>query len=329
MLFVYKNLTKMNKIYIEDVLLNGFEQTTISLPDDYDGAVVSILIRKKRSIPSTKAILCIHGFNDYFFQTIVADEFLKNGYTFYALDLRKYGRAILPNHNPNNVRDLSEYYEEIDIALNIMKEEGNVEIVLYGHSTGGLIVTLYASDRKGKERFDSLICNSPFFDFNVPWIQKKTVIPILALLGRINPNISLPIGFSKFYGMSLHKNDFGEWDYNLTWKPHAAPSINAGWVNAIHQGHIRVANGISIDKPILILHSLKSVYPKYWSEEIYEGDAILNVVDIIQKSKLIVSPQKKVIAIAGAIHDMVLSRKPVRDKVFEAIFQWLNGTFEK
>jgi alpha-beta hydrolase superfamily lysophospholipase len=319
----------MNKIYIEDVLQNGFEQRTIALPDDYDGAVVSILIRKRNPIPSTKAILCIHGFNDYFFQTIVADEFLKNGYNFYALDLRKYGRSILSNHNPNNVRDLSEYYEEIDIALDIMKEEGNVALLLYGHSTGGLIVTLYASDRRGKERFDSLICNSPFFDFNVPWIQKKTVIPILALLGRVNPNISLPIGFSKFYGKSLHKNDFGEWDYNLTWKPHVAPSINAGWVNAIHQGHLRITNGISIDKPLLILHSLKSVYPKEWSEEMFEGDAILNVLDIIQKSKLIASPQKKIIAIEGAIHDIVLSRKPVRNKVFETIFEWLDSIFEK
>jgi alpha-beta hydrolase superfamily lysophospholipase len=319
----------MNEIYTEDVLLNGFEQTKITLPNDYEGIVVAVLIRKTNPIPSTKAILCIHGFNDYFFQTIVADEFLKNGYNFYALDLRKYGRAILPNHNPNNVRDLSEYYEEIDIALDVMKDERNEEIILYGHSTGGLIVTLYASDRKGIEHFDSLICNSPFYDFNVPWIQKKTVIPILSLMGRLNPNISLPIGFSKFYGKSLHKNDFGEWDYDLAWKPHVAPSINAGWVNAIHQGHIRIANGITINTPILILHSLKSVYPKEWCDEMFESDAILSVKDIKEKSRLVDSPQKKVIAIEGAIHDLVLSRKTVRDKVFETIFEWLNGIFEK
>ncbi|CAN1513482.1 PldB Lysophospholipase [Flavobacteriaceae bacterium] len=319
----------MNEIYTEDVLLNGFEQTKITLPNDYEGIVVAVLIRKTNPIPSTKAILCIHGFNDYFFQTIVADEFLKNGYNFYALDLRKYGRAILPNHNPNNVRDLSEYYEEIDIALDVMKDERNEEIILYGHSTGGLIVTLYASDRKGIEHFDSLICNSPFYDFNVPWIQKKTVIPILSLMGRLNPNISLPIGFSKFYGKSLHKNDFGEWNYDLAWKPHVAPSINAGWVNAIHQGHIRIANGITINTPILILHSLKSVYPKEWCDEMFESDAILSVKDIKEKSRLVDSPQKKVIAIEGAIHDLVLSRKTVRDKVFETIFECLNGIFEK
>jgi alpha-beta hydrolase superfamily lysophospholipase len=317
----------MNMQYVEDILKNGFEQITILQPDDYEGKVTATLIRKKGVIISSKAILCIHGFNDYFFQSIVADEFLKNGYNFYALDLRKYGRSILPNHNPNNVRDLSEYYEELDIALDIMKEEGNSEIILYGHSTGGLIVSLYASDRKGMERFDVLICNSPFYDFNVPWIQKKTVIPILSYLGRVNPNISLPIGFSKLYGKSLHINDFGEWDYNLAWKPHVAPSINAGWVNAIHQGHIRISNGISVGKPLLILHSLKSVYPKDWSEEMFEGDAILNVNDIKEKSKFVDSPQKKVVAIEGAIHDMVLSRKPVRDEVFGIVFEWLEKYF--
>ncbi|WP_264564018.1 alpha/beta hydrolase [Flavobacterium sp. N3904] len=310
--------------YVEDVLKNGFEQATINQPNDYEGEVTSTIIRKRNPKQTTKAILCIHGFNDYFFQDIIADEFLKKGFHFYALDLRKYGRSILKHQKLNNVRDLSEYYEDIDSALVIIKDEKNEEVVLYGHSTGGLIITLYASDRKGNELFDSLICNSPFYDFNVPWIQKKTIIPILAFLGRLDATISLPIGFSRFYGKSLHENDFGEWNYNLKWKPHVAPSINAGWVNAIYKGHQRIANGITVNKPLLVLHSLKSVFPKEWSEELFKGDAILNVNDIIDKSKCIRAPQKDVTAVDGAIHDMVLSRKPIRDKVFEVLFEWLD-----
>jgi alpha-beta hydrolase superfamily lysophospholipase len=310
--------------YVEDVLKNGFEQTTITQPDDYEGKVTTTLVRKLNSKPSGKAILCIHGFNDYFFQVVIAEEFLKQGFHFYALDLRKYGRSQLPNNIPNNVRNLSEYYEDIDSALTIIKEEGNQKIVLYGHSTGGLIVTLYASDRKGRALFDVLVCNSPFYDFNVPWIQKKTVIPIFSFLGRLYPNVSLPVSFSKFYGKSLHKKDFGEWDYNLNWKPHVAPSINAGWVNAIHQGHLKIAHGVIINKPILILHSRKSVYPKEWSEEMFEGDAILNVTDIKEKSKRVTAPVKEVVEVDGAIHDVVLSRKPVRDTVFDTVFEWLD-----
>ena len=314
--------------YVKDVLNNGFEQTTILQPDDYEGKITATLIRKRSETLSTKAILYIHGFNDYFFQKIVAEEFLKAGYHFYALDLRKYGRSILQNQKPNNVRNLSEYYEDIDSALAIIQAEGCQKIVLYGHSTGGLIITLYAAEKKGKEHFDALICNSPFYDFNVSSIQKKTIIPLLAFIGKVNPNISLPIGFSKFYGKSLHKNDFGEWDYNLQWKPHTAPSINAGWINAIHNGHLKIANGVSIDKPILIMHSSISVYPLKWSEQMFEGDAILNVDDIVQKSKLIDSPHKEIIGFDGAMHDLVLSRKPTRNLVFQAIFEWLDKFLE-
>jgi alpha-beta hydrolase superfamily lysophospholipase len=314
--------------YVEDVLKNGFEQTTILQPDDYEGKVTATLIRKRCEMQSAKAILCIHGFNDYFYQEIIADEFLKAGYHFYALDLRKYGRSILQNQRPNNVRDLSEYYPDIDSALAMILEEGSSQIILYGHSTGGLVITLYASERKGNERFDALICNSPFYDFNVPWIQKKTFISLLSFLGRLNPDISLPIGFSKFYGKSLHKNDFGEWEYNLQWKPHVAPSINAGWVNAIHQGHLKITKGVSVNTPILILHALISVYPLKWSEEMFKGDAILNVNDIIVKSKFIDSPHKDVIGFDNAIHDLVLSRTPTRDLVFEAIFEWLDNFWE-
>jgi len=127
--------------YEEDVLKNGFEKMTIIQPDDFEGKVTTTLIRKRGSSRATKAILCIHGFNDYFFQDVIAEEFLKNGYHFYALDLRKYGRSILQHHRANNVRDLSEYYEDIDNALAIIREEGSQKIVLYGHSTGGLIIT--------------------------------------------------------------------------------------------------------------------------------------------------------------------------------------------
>lgn len=314
----------MNKHYTDDILKNGFEQTVIVQHNDYEGKVTATLIRKLGLKFSEKAILCIHGFNDYFFQKIIADEFIKKGYNFYALDLRKYGRSILQNHKPNNVRNLSEYYEDIDKALAIIKKEGSQQVVLYGHSTGGLIITLYAAARKGKERFDVLICNSPFFDFNVPRIQKITIVPILSLIGKINPNLKLPIGFSKYYGKSLHKKYFGEWEYNLKWKPNVAPSINAGWVKAIHQGHLEIAKGISIAKPILILHSLISVYPTKWTEEMFEGDAILNVKDIVEKSKLIESPHKEVIGFKGGIHDLVLSKNPVRNLVFETIFAKLD-----
>ncbi|TRX39735.1 alpha/beta hydrolase [Flavobacterium restrictum] len=313
--------------YIEDVLSHGFEQTTINQPNDYEGKVITTVIRKRTTIPSTKAVLYVHGFNDYFFQEEMAAEFIQKGFHFYAVDLRKYGRSILPNQRQNNTRNLAEYYTDLDDALLLMKQEGNEKILLYGHSTGGLIASLYAAERIEYELFDAVFCNSPFYDMNLPEIQKKTLIPIVALLGKIIPNLPIPVGFSALYGESLHQNDHGEWDYNLNWKPHLIGTLNAGWIAAIHKGHLKIRAGITVGVPILILHSEQSLYPKQWSESLFEGDAILNVTAIAHKASLIQAPKKEILAIRGAIHDLVLSKKAVRKTVFETLFGWLNANF--
>ncbi len=309
--------------YSDDVLKNGFEQTTIIQPDDYEGKVVTTLIRKRNSEFSSKAVLYVHGFNDYFFQKEMAEAFIEKGYHFYAVDLRKYGRSILPNQKMNNLKCISEYYEDLDAALSILKKEKNEKIVLSGHSTGGLIVTLYAAERKGSELFDSVFCNSPFYDMNMPAYQKRILIPIISLIGRIVPNWPISGSFSEFYGMSLHKTDFGEWEYNLRWKPHVVPTLNMGWINAIHQGHLKMDKAIAIGKSILILHSKKSVRISKWDDEIFSGDAILDVNDIRVKALNIIAPKRDVIAIDGAIHDMVLSKKSVRKLVLKTVFDWL------
>ncbi|MGM7310843.1 alpha/beta hydrolase, partial [Acinetobacter baumannii] len=77
--------------YAPDILGAGYEQLTLNFPDDYEGKVVATLVRKKATQPTQKAVLYIHGFLDYFFQTEMAEQFNAHGYDFYALDLRKYG----------------------------------------------------------------------------------------------------------------------------------------------------------------------------------------------------------------------------------------------
>lgn len=52
--------------YVPDVLGGRFEQHVYSLPDDYHGKVVATLVREKADTISQRAILYIHGYNDYF-----------------------------------------------------------------------------------------------------------------------------------------------------------------------------------------------------------------------------------------------------------------------
>ena len=134
----------------EDVL-HGFMQETINLDDDYEGKVSAVLVSKKAKSETNKAVLYIHGFADYFFNDILADVYNNEGYDFYALDLRKYGRSLLGHQHPNFCKDMSEYFEEMDKAISIIRDrDGHSLLILNAHSTGGLTTSLYAHERKNK-----------------------------------------------------------------------------------------------------------------------------------------------------------------------------------
>ena len=51
-------------------------------------------------------MLYLHGWNDYFFQTHLADAFAALGFDFYALDLRRYGRSLRNGHLRGFITDL-------------------------------------------------------------------------------------------------------------------------------------------------------------------------------------------------------------------------------
>src|SRR6185295_14302653 len=100
-----------------DRLLPGYEALELAAPDDYEGRVVATLVRLPVPEAPRGAVLYVHGFVDYFFQRHMAERFAAEGYAFYALDLRKYGRSLLPHQHPGFCKDLSEYYADITRAL--------------------------------------------------------------------------------------------------------------------------------------------------------------------------------------------------------------------
>lgn len=311
--------------YRVDILEMGFEQLSFSFENDYEGEVISTLIRRRANGKTQKAILYIHGFNDYFFQKEMAFEFNKHNFNFYALDLRKYGRSYRSHQKLNNVRSLTEYYEDINFALQQIREEGNKVVLLKGHSTGGLITSVYANDNKESCLFQGLICNSPFYEFNISFLERKIGVPILSLIGKYFPNTLFSNNLSKFYGYSLHQEKYGEWNYNLYWKPHKIPKVNLGFIRAIYQFHKKVQNGLNIRVPILVLHSNTSIFKKKWSNEFFTGDAVLNVKHIKKYANKI-QGNKTIIEIENGLHDLTLSKKSVRENVYRKMFDWVEMT---
>lgn len=322
-----KLIGRINNNYFPDVLGDGFNKLTLPLADDYEGEVVATLIRRKSKTQTGRAILYIHGFNDYFFQEEMAKKFNQHGYNFYALDLRKYGRSYLSHQKLNNVRSLLEYTEEIDLALQIIKSENNNQVILMGHSTGGLIVTNYAGNHLNSDLFHGIICNSPFYEFNLNVFERKIGIPLLCMLGGYFPNKLISIRFSKLYGFSLHKNKHGEWNYSLAWKPHEIPKVNLGFINAIHNAQKKIQNKLILDVPLLVMHSNKSIYENHWSEKFKEGDAVLNV-NHIQNCANKIKGNVTSCEIENGMHDLILSKKTVRENVYKKMIEWINSTFK-
>jgi alpha-beta hydrolase superfamily lysophospholipase len=308
-----------------DVLGLPYEKHTIDLGTDDEGPVVATLIRRRGETPSRRAVLYVHGFVDYFFQTHLADFFVERGWDFYALDLRKYGRSLLPHQTPNFCRSLTDYYPELDEAARIIREvDGHDQLLVAGHSTGGLITSLWAHSRSGRGLVDGLFLNSPFFDFNAPWFVRR---PLAGVVGRTSvrsPYRIVPMGVAGLYGESLHAEHRGEWTYDLQWKPLRGFPVRTGWLEAIRRGQRRLRAGLAIDAPVLLACSTRTFRGKRWHEGIRLADAVLDVEHMARWAPRL-GRHITISRFDGGMHDLILSGEEVRTKVFDELGRWADA----
>jgi alpha-beta hydrolase superfamily lysophospholipase len=308
-----------------DVLGPPYERHTIELGTDDEGPVVATLVRRRAEQPSRRAVLYVHGFVDYFFQTHLADFFVERGWDFYALDLRKYGRSLLAHQTPNFARSLTDYFPELDEAARIIREQdGHDQLLVAGHSTGGLITSLWAHARQGQGLVDGLFLNSPFFDFNVPWLIRKPLLGALLSVTRRTPYRKIRMGGLGLYGQSLHRDHRGEWTYDLAWKPVLGFPVTTGWLTAIRRGQRRLQAGLGIDVPVLVASSTRTFRGRNWTDDVRTTDAVLDVEQIARWAPGLGS-RVTIARFHGGMHDLTLSGKDVRTEVFRELGQWVDG----
>ncbi|OLB66483.1 MAG: lysophospholipase [Actinobacteria bacterium 13_2_20CM_2_72_6] len=306
-----------------DILGDAYGRRTLELGSDDEGPVVATLISRPPSRPTGRAVLYVHGYVDYFFQTHVAEFFVDRGIHFYALDLRKYGRSLLPHQTPNFVRDISEYFPELDESVRIIREEeGHERLLVNAHSTGGLITALWAHRSRAERLVDAIFLNSPFFQFNVPWWTRQTVGPLSTAVARMRPYATIPRGLSEAYGHSIHADHRGEWKYDLAWKPLNGFPVRAGWLAAIRSAHARLHAGLDIQTPVLVACSSRSYRRATWSEAAMTADAVLDVEHIAGYASRL-GRHVTIVRIDGGMHDLTLSSAPVRERVFAELDTWL------
>jgi alpha-beta hydrolase superfamily lysophospholipase len=307
----------------QDILGAPYVARTLQLKPDDEGDVLATLVYRPADGPSTgKAVLHVHGFADYFFQTPAADFWCNRGYDFYALDLRKYGRSLLPHQTPNYVDDLDVYREELDQAYEAISAN-YPHIVLSAHSTGGLTVPLWAADRN--LRIAGMVLNAPWLDMQGDAFTRHLAMPLIERFGSRRPHQEIPRKVSGFYARSLHRDHEGEWDFNLAWKPLQSWPVYAGWVRAVREGQARVAEGIEVPAPILVLSSSRTGRPTSVIDPVVHSTDIVLDVEQIRRRAPMLGRHVTLAQIDGALHDVTLSRPQVRKVVFDEIGTFLSA----
>lgn len=304
-----------------DVLGSPYTVEVIEMPDDDEGTVIASLVRRTPEEPNGAAVLHVHGFADYFFQTEYAEWWTARGYTFYALDLRKHGRSLLPHQSPCYVDSLDDHFPELDRAWQrITERDGFRRVLVSGHSTGALTVLLWLQSRQPLE-LAGLVLNSPWFDMHGSFWTRTVGTTVVKQVGARQPKREISRSVSGLYARSLHRDYEGEWDFNLDWKPLQSFPVYAGWLRAVRNGHARLHRGLRIQQPALVLSSRRSTQPTEMEPDVHRTDIVLDVGQI-RKWAPAVGEHLTSIAIDDALHDVFLSASKVRARAFEVLDRW-------
>jgi alpha-beta hydrolase superfamily lysophospholipase len=270
-----------------------------------------------------RAVLFLHGWSDYFFNVDLARFWSSAGYGFYALDMHNHGRSLRPESPGGYVADLADYDAEIEMACRLISQEGVTRpLTLMGHSTGGLVAALWAS--RHPKAVSQLILNSPWLEMHGSALVRRAASSMVGPVARFRPEAVLRLPERGFYWRTISSSADGEWSLDDRYRPPMAFPVRAGWLSAVLAGHTKVARGLNIEVPILVMLSRGSANGLFWSEEMRRTDAVLDV-NVIAARALTLGRTVTVERIEGALHDVFLSPAAVRTDAYARLSRWLRA----
>ncbi len=341
-----------------DILGEGFERLDLDLGADDEGPLTATLVRSlpqplgfwSRLVALARPledvdVLYVHGWSDYFFQRDLARFFTDRGARFFALDLRKYGRSLHEGQTPGYIEHLDDYGVEIEQALAVMGYEvpdsqppgaaasgapapgraGSRRLALFGHSTGGLILSLWADRHPGIA--DALLLNSPWLALQIGGAARRALAPVVNLRAKFTPReLALPQLDLGFYhrAQQLVAAPGEQESVDLDWRPAQTMPVRAGWLSAILAGHARVDAGLEVGAPSCVLLSARSLFGLNWREEMTRCDTVLDL-DGVASAALRLGRSVTVERIDGALHDVFLSASDARAEAYRRLERWLRG----
>ncbi|HEX4831937.1 MAG TPA: alpha/beta hydrolase [Trebonia sp.] len=314
-----------------DLLGAGYRQHVLDLGPDPDGEapVQAVLVRRDPDAgpPPRGVVLYTHGYTDYFFQAELADFAAARGLAFYALDLRKCGRATRPGQTPHYVSRLALYDAELDRALAIVTAaHPGLPVVLVAHSTGGLIMALWQHRRRaegGNPAVAAMVLNSPWLDLQGSALLRGPVTQAMRVLAKVAPMRAVKMRPGA-YGSTLHVSGTGEWDFSTDLKPLSGYPARFGWLNAIRRGQARLHRGLDVGVPVLVLRSARSHFAAEYSEVSDHADLVLDTLQIGQWAASL-GTEVTDIPVEDARHDVLLSIPQSRARAYQALDGWLGS----
>lgn len=284
-----------------------------------------------------RTVLFLHGWSDYFFNVDLAQFWTRHGYEFYALDMHNHGRSLRPDAPGGFVANLADYDAEIEYAIGIIRSDvspgeqahqspgaggESMLLTMMGHSTGGLVAALWVSNHPGT--VSHLVLNSPWLEMHGSSLVRRAASTMVGPVARFRPEAVLRLPERGFYWRTISSSADGEWALDDRFRPPMAFPLRAGWLSAVLSGHAKVARGLAIEVPILVLLSRGSATGPFWTEEMRRTDAVLDV-NIIALRALTLGRTVTVERIDGALHDVFLSPAGIRADAYERLTRWLRG----
>lgn len=314
----------------DPVLGAGYTVRRLDLGADDEGPLVASLVHReptdRRARRAREAvdrdekppILVMHGWSDYVFDRALLEHLGRAGHDVWGLDLRKYGRSLLPDQTPTSVDHLSRYDREIGTALRIIGADSPP--VLLAHSAGGLTAALWAQRRPGTVR--ALALNSPWLEMHLgSGVRTLAQAPVRLLAEHLRARPILPAG-SSHYARSLHRDFGGMYDYDLALKPAHGHRFPAETLAAVLDGQTRLRAAGPLSIPVLVMHSARSRIGASFREEMRRADSVLDVHALARAARRL-GPDVRIEPIDGARHDVFLSDADARARAIGVLDDWL------
>lgn len=266
------------------------------------------------------AVLHVHGYNDYFFQTHLARFFEGEGLAFHAVDLRRAGRSLREGDVPHFTRDLTELGDDIDAAAAAVEElHPGLPLIVHAHSTGALTACLWAADRPSP-MLSGLILDSPFFAAATTRGQRvaRGAVPLLA---RTRPMMIVK-RHPSIYARHLHRDTGGTWDFDTAWKNPDGQPVRAAWLAAVQRAQARVRDGLPINVPVLVAHAHTSGPDAEDNPRLEVQDTVVDVREIARLAPRLGSRVTQAV-VEGGLHELSLSSPVPRAAYLDAMSRWM------